>query len=386
MPLIASLVLLSLLLAAAESPATPTEQPATRQYTFAWKFTEGNAMAPRGGTTKGEQPALDTEPGPEWKALREPGLTPKERDRRAILAMAGGYRTSFDFIEVAGFTAGYTPPKPYQSWGTEKVYVVVDEPGFISLQHILVMVILGPDGKPMAPMTTKHWRQDWRFEPTEQLVYRGHHRWQLIPVHPDEATGAWRQSVWQVDDSPRYSGVGRWQHFGNYSTWVGDEGWRPLPRREYSVRSDYHVLVGTNRHTITPLGWVHEQQNNKVKLDAAGHPDAVMPVLGREFGFNRYERIHGFDWATGDAYVEKTATLWAAVRRRWDALAHERSTYTLKAAPDQGQLFMPLFQLAGEIEEGKVKLTGQALDERVKQELDAYLLAPGEQASTRSSY
>ena len=26
----------------------------------------------------------------------------------------------------------------------------------------------------------------------------------------------------------------------------------PLPRREFSVRDDYDLLVGVNRHTITP--------------------------------------------------------------------------------------------------------------------------------------
>ena len=63
-------------------------------------------------------------------------LTRFERDRRAILAMQGPHRASFDFLEVAGFTSGFSPAAPYQSWGTEYVYLVVDEGDFISLQHI----------------------------------------------------------------------------------------------------------------------------------------------------------------------------------------------------------------------------------------------------------
>ena len=47
-------------------------------------------------------------------------------------------------------------------------------------------------------------------------------------------------------------------HGGGVSTWISDETWRPLPRREFSVRKDYDVLVGTNRHTITAQGWVQE--------------------------------------------------------------------------------------------------------------------------------
>ncbi len=79
-------------------------------------------MAPRGGTTEGPPVTLDPEVSAEWLAVREPGLSAQERDRRAILAMAGAYRTSFDFIETVGFVEGYTPPRPYQSWGTEYVY------------------------------------------------------------------------------------------------------------------------------------------------------------------------------------------------------------------------------------------------------------------------
>ena len=34
--------------------------------------------------------------------------------------------------------------------------------------------------------------------------------------------------------------------------------WRPLPRREYTRRSDYNALDVVNRHTIVPGGWTHE--------------------------------------------------------------------------------------------------------------------------------
>ena len=52
---------------------------------------------------------------------------------------------------------------------------------------------------------------------------------------------------------PIETAFGRWEHFGNVSTWLSSTTWRPLPRREFSVRKDYDVLVGTNRHTITLL-------------------------------------------------------------------------------------------------------------------------------------
>jgi len=332
-----------------DRPAGANAGP-TRQYTFAWRFVKGDAMAPRGGTTKGPPVTLIGEPGAAWQRLHEPGIDQKERDRRAILAMAGEYRVSFDFIEVAGFEGAYEPKKPYQSWGTEKVYVIEDRGDFISLQHLLVTKTVGEGGKVMGPFVTKHWRQDWQYEPDSQFMYRGGNAWQTVPVEDSVRAGGWRQSVFQVDDSPRYSGVGRWEHFGNYSSWIGGEGWRPLPRREYSVREDYQVLVGTNRHTITPTGWVHEQQNNKVALDAGGEPRADRPVVGREFGFNRYEHIRGFDFGAGDRYLAATEPMWRAVRAEWSALLAD-GMLRLKGAPDRDQLFMPLFEMAAAIEQ-----------------------------------
>jgi hypothetical protein len=328
-------------------------EPLARQFTFAWPFADADKLAPRGGMTRGVPVTLQTGPTEAWRKLREPGLTSFERDRRAILAMAGEYRASFDFLEVAGFTAGHQPTAPYQSWGTEKVYVLADEGTFISLQHVLVMRIVNADGSTRDPFVTKHWRQDWQYEPEAQFSYRGADTWARVDVPEAQRAGGWRQSVFQVDDSPRYAGIGRWQHFGNYSTWVSSETWRPLPRREFSVRDDYQVLVGTNRHTITPTGWIHEETNNKVRLDGEGNPPADAPVVAREFGFNRYERITGYDFTAGDRYVEMTEPLWKIVRDEWNAMLYAAQPVRLRGAPDRDQMFVPLFEMAAAMEGGE---------------------------------
>lgn len=38
----------------------------------------------------------------------------------------------------------------------------------------------------------------------------------------------------------------------------------PLPRREYTKRDDYNVMLRGNRHEITDYGWMHEQDNDKM--------------------------------------------------------------------------------------------------------------------------
>ncbi|MEO6027328.1 MAG: DUF6607 family protein, partial [Candidatus Binatia bacterium] len=357
MRIVRALVIVALVIAGVgcarmPKPPRPDGTPAaSRQYTFAWRYgTDDGSLAPRGGTSRGPAVTLDAAAGTAWERVHAPSLTPLERDRRAILAMAGTFRTTFDFLEVMGFKPGFKPDRPYQSWGTEYVYVVRDEPRFISLQHLLVMFMPGADGKVAGPFVTKHWRQDWRHQDTELVTYRGRLTWARERLSSAAARGAWTQSVYQVDDSPRYAALGRWEHFAGVSTWRSDRTWRPLPRREWSVRRDYDVLIGTNQVTITPTGWVHQEDNLKVALDpVSGAPGAT---VSKELGLNRYERIVGFDDAAGRQYQQRTEPFWAEVRRAWADVARRHPRFTLRAAPDEGQLFVPLFEYAEKLDEG----------------------------------
>ena len=334
--------------------------PAARQFTYSWQFLKTDAMRPRGGTTRGPTVKLDESPGEAWAALQAPGLSAQERDRRAILAMAGGFRTSFDFIETVGFVDGFTPDRPYQSWGTEYVYVVADEPDFVSLQHVIVMFFQGEDGEIMGPAVVKHWRQDWQYEDRDLHVYVGHDTWARKTLSRRAVRGTWSQAVFQVDDSPRYQAIGRWQHDGNHSSWISDNTWRPLPRREFSVRDDYHALSGTNRHTITPTGWVQEEDNLKLVLNEDGSPRAEKPYLAREAGLNRYERIVDHDFSAGDTYWSNTGPFWAEVRAAWDEAFAERDRFSIRSSVDDKRLFEAMFAYAGKLDEGETYDAGHA--------------------------
>ena len=110
----------------AAQPAAPAASAPPR-YTFSWPL-DAQHLKPRGGTTRGAPVTLDREPSAAWRALQAPGIAGPERDRRAILAMAGTYRVTFDFLEIAGFVPTDKVIAPYQSWATEKVYVDQDRP------------------------------------------------------------------------------------------------------------------------------------------------------------------------------------------------------------------------------------------------------------------
>jgi hypothetical protein len=365
------LLVMSMVAGAAEEPAKPSGTPqdsTALRYTFSYPLSSDTKMKPRGGTTRGPEVTYDRSASAEWQALQAPGISAMERDRRAILAMAGTYRVTFDFLEVMPFTAKSEPNRPYQSWGTERVYVDVNQDKLISLVHILEMRVVQQDGKLSDPFVTKHWRQDWVYEPKEVIEFVGENRWQRREIGSRERRGVWSQTVYQVDESPRYASVGRWEHSASFSTWLSGETWRPLPRREWSVRKDYNVLIGTNRHTISPSGWVQEENNLKAVVGPDRAVQAAQPYVAREYGVARYERIIETDdtsFAQADDYFARTRQFWNEVRNEWSRLFAKQGQVTLKGAVDQLGLFQPLFARADELSESK-EVTADTSAENLK--------------------
>ena len=321
----------------------------------------------RGGTTKGVPVEVDLSASPGWQKLQK-ALTKKDKDRAAILAMAGPYQASFEFLETVGFTTSYKLDRPYRSWGTEYVYVVENKRDFISLQHIMVM-FFDDDGKTVGPMVMKHWRQDWQYEGRELHTFTGHGHWQkqMFP----SSQGKWVQSVYQVDDSPRYGGIGKWVHDADMSYWQSEITWRPLPRREFSTRSDYHALVGRNRHTVMADGWIHEQDNLKAVVDPKTHK--IEKQLAREIGLNRYQRIKNFNFSAGDTYWQKTELFWKDVRNYWSALFVQKSSFDITGKVDGKKMFEPLFAYSQDIADGKKTYQGEASRKFVAETLAPYL-------------
>jgi len=342
-----------------------------RQYVFGWPFVDDD-LSPRGGTTQGPPVQVVTETSEDFIRLQADGISKFERDRRAILAMAGTYRVSFDFLEIVGYAPGFEPERPYRSWGTEHVYVIDDGGDRISLQHILIMSIVGEDGQVMGPFVTKHWRQDWVYENPEVHTYQGFSTWARQTRAAPARAGDWSQTVWQVDDSPRYAAWGNWNHTPERSWWTSDQTWRPLPRREFSVRDDYDVLIGSNTHIVLPTGWVQEEHNVKARL--AG-PGKVRSRVAREIGIARYERIRDFDTEPGDDYWQATAAFWAEVRDWWRRAMAEHERIALRTEVDGRKLFEPLFERAGEIAAG-ASFTPEANRAFVARTIEAFRTAP----------
>jgi len=283
-----------------------------------------------------------------------------EQDRKAILAMSGEYSVKFQFAETVALREGYELTKPYLSEAKEIVEVLEDTGTRIDMQHILWVG--------QANRVVKHWRQTWVYEPEHIYEFRGKRTWVPSKIDPAKARGAWSQTVYQVDDSPRYSGVGRWNHEGNLSSWES-RAWRPLPRREYTKRSDYHVLVARNRHTITPTGWVHEQDNYKLVL---GEKDK--PVIALEVGLNVYDRTTTVDFKPVRSYWAATKGFWSDVRVAWAGVMDGTRTVQLKKSWKGKRLYQYMFGYAKALQEKPEQR--EALKAKIKETVGAFLVSP----------
>jgi hypothetical protein len=268
-------------------------------------------------------------------ALAAPAPTcDRARDHAAILAMAGPYEVAFTFQENLALAEGYKPRDTYRVDGHELVVVVEDGPTRISLQHLLVV------GPPDEPRVIKHWRQDWVFEDPELLEFRGGGVWEAKRLPPEDARCSWTQAVFEVNDAPRYESWGRWQHAAGTSSWTSQETWRPLPRREYTTRRDYDVVLGFNRHVLTPTGWAHEQDNTKVVL--RGAPRALV----REHGINTYQRTQARDFGVARDYWRRTEAFWRDVREVWKTVFAAGPRLSLRPGVDGTAQHDALFELA----------------------------------------
>lgn len=264
-----------------------------------------------------------------------------EQGRQAILAMAGNFRVRFDMRETTSWRSDYTPIDPGLSGGHEVVRVIADTGRFISLQHMLVVSHEGQTH------VIKHWRQDWTYEPETVLAYAGPNDWRVQQVPENRRRGAWSQTVWQVDDSPRYGAVGRWTNTGGVARWRSDWTWRPLARRDATRSPRYDRYLSINRHSPTPDGgWIHWQDNEKMGL-----VDGQLVPFVQESVLNTY-RPTDADPSPADAYWAATRDYWAAVRAEWDRVQQSGGIHIQEEAQTGTVISGRLLEMADEIQDG----------------------------------
>ena len=257
----------------------------------------------------------------------------KSKDKQSIKSMCGCFEIEFNFAETFVFSEkeDYQKSKIYKTKALEWGQLILDEKNKISIQHLLIV------GSKQFPSIVKHWRQDWIFQNTDLYLYDKNDKWSYITLDKKDVKGQWTQKVYQVDDSPRYEGSASWIHQDGKSYWENTTP-APLPRREFSKRSDYNVTMRGNRHEITRTGWIHDQDNKKIQKQ-----DDSQFVLAHEKGYSTYTRVPDSECKAAVEWWDKNGSKWKMVRDKWDIIYSSNKDLTLKPAVDDKKLYSYLF-------------------------------------------
>lgn len=252
----------------------------------------------------------------------------KVKDQNAIKEMCGCYEVSFQYTETFSSEIDYEKKLDYTAYALEWAEIVEDKENEISIQHLLVI---------NDSTVIKHWRQDWLFENNEMFSYDTGNTWKFYDAKKEQVEGQWTQKVYQVDDSPRYSGSATWVHYDNKTYWENESN-SPLPRREYSKRDDYNLMKRGNRQELTKEGWIHEQDNKKI----IQHEDGSEELLVMEKGYNTYEKVDDEKCEIAKDWWSSNKKYWAKVRKIWDDIYAKSEVLELKKSVNGMPLFMHL--------------------------------------------
>ena len=155
------------------------------------------------------------------------------------------------------------------------------------------------------------------------------------------------------------------------SRWISVETNRPLPRREYSVRSDYQMLRGINTVTVTPNSWYHEQDNLKAVVSASDFK--VNKYLAKETGLNRYERIKNFNFSEGKKYWENTRDYWKEVRLKWDSIIKSKDRIKLKTKLSGKEIHEAQFEFVQKMADTKKVISSEEIKKHVESTINNFI-------------
>jgi hypothetical protein len=253
----------------------------------------------------------------------------KELDKQCIKNMAGIYKVSFNFAETFSPDTSYKFHERYSSWGIEYVFVVEETENKLALQHLLII---------NDSTIIKHWRQDWVYENKDVYQYYKDNDWIKKTLTVEQAKGTWTQKVYQVDDSPRYESFGTWVHVDGKHYWEGVND-SPLPRREFTKRSDYNVMRRHSRMEILNDGWVLIQDNEKIIRN-----NGIDKLVCWEKGIEKLAKGN-YDATPAIKWWNKQVNYWADVRKVWDEVYTVSSDLKLDKKVGNKMLFEALFEL-----------------------------------------
>ncbi len=262
---------------------------------------------------------------------QQPAATSYQKDKESIKALCGCFEVEFKYKETFGYPKDYKLKDPYFNSALEWVSYEEQPDSSIKMQHILII-----DDQTII----KHWREDWSYQNNIIYKYDKDYHWNRITLNPSTVKGTWTQKVFEVDDRPQYEGVATFSYFDGNTLWQSKVD-APLPRREYSKRSDYNVLNRYNRLYITDTGYLHEQDNQKI----ARHDNTADTLVAEEKGYNSYKKVADSKCKAGIEWWEKNKVFWYDVRSVWNELLPAQNDLKVNRVVEDKTLHEKLFTL-----------------------------------------
>tara|TARA_Y100001933_G_scaffold54374_1_gene53742 strand:- start:2055 stop:2870 length:816 start_codon:yes stop_codon:yes gene_type:complete len=262
--------------------------------------------------------------------------------------MCGCFDVGFHFAETFSYSedTNYMPSKIKHAGALEFAQLVEETEDKVVIQHLLIV------GSEESPYIIKHWRQDWIYENNDFYMFNHDNKWTYKNINDNNVKGQWTQKVYQVDDSPRYEGTASWVHVDGKHYWENTTD-APLPRREYTKRSDYNVTIRTNRHEIVNKGWVHDQDNKKI-IRETGKEDII---LAEEKGINNYDRVDESKCKAAAEWWQENKDFWKQVRISWDEIYGLNKNLELKDKVEGKRLYDVLFGMDVKTSKKKINKT-----------------------------
>jgi hypothetical protein len=280
-----------------------------------------------------------------------------QKDKGHIKKMCGCYQVDFEYAETFSAAKDYEYRDRYTAHGLEWIFVDEEDAEKLVIQHLLVI---------NDSMIIKHWRQDWLYQNREVLEYKRNLEWDKKTITESEANGTWTQKVYQVDDSPRYQGYATWIDVDGKTYWESQVS-APLPRREYTTRSDYNVMLRNNKHKITDYGHVHELDNGKVI-----RTEEKDSILVWEKGMNTYTKVDDSKCQPARDWWKNNREYWVDVRQVWDEVLASNNYINLQLKVENQSLWQRIFALGDEYM-GKKKYNSTKAKARIRETIEMYL-------------
>ena len=279
------------------------------------------------------------------------------QDKKNIDKLCGCFEVSFKYAETFSPDPDYKFHPVDEIGGTAELALPIEvSDKKIVIQHLL---IVNPK------VIVKHWREEWTYENPVIWKYKGDRTWVKETLPAEAVKGKWTQTVWEVADEPRYQGFSQFVDLDGKIVWQSTTD-APLPRREYSVRSDYNVLQRTNRMNLTDSGYLHEQDNQKIV-----RANGTDKLLAEEKGWNTYKRIDEKECAAAKAYSETNKDYWGRVRKVWADYIATYDVISLKNKVGDKMLHEYLMEQAKDY--SAKKITASEIDGKIKAEINRFI-------------